>query len=271
MRSKFTDTEFVGLVPAAGSARRLAPIPCSKEVLPIGFQKNETGLHLKVACQYLHQKLKVAGIEKVYIILRDGKWDIPACLGDGSDEGLHIAYLMTGLNNGVPYTLDLAYPFIINNLVAFGFPDIIFDTDSVFATLRERLVVNNADVVLGLFPTDQPQNADMVDVGPHHDVRDIYIKPIKTDLHLTWGVAVWTPAFTDFMHDVIANRKTINDLIKQRASDVAQEELFIGDVVRSAIQNGLKVDAIQVSTQPFLDIGIPENLVKAMKKYISCY
>jgi glucose-1-phosphate thymidylyltransferase len=268
MYNKFNGREFVGLVPAAGSARRLNPIPCSKEVLPIGHQQNGASLNFKVACQYLLEKLRASGINKVYLVIKKGKWDILSCLGDGSREELHIAYLVTDLNAGVPYTLDLAYPFIMNKCVAFGFPDIIFDAEYVFETLRDRLMASSADIVLGLFPADQPRHVDIVSIGPNHEVREIYIKPVKTDLRLTWGTAVWTPAFTDYMHSYIANRETSYDPSVQGASNAAAEELFVGDVVRSAIQDGLKVDGIQVSTQPFLDIGIPENLVKAMKKYM---
>ena len=78
--------EVVGLIPAGGEATRIAPLPCSKEVYPIGLRhmNEECRVVPKVVCHYLLEKMRVAGIKKAYIVLRDGKWDIPAYLRDGA-------------------------------------------------------------------------------------------------------------------------------------------------------------------------------------------
>jgi glucose-1-phosphate thymidylyltransferase len=39
----------------------------------------------------------------------------------------------------------------------------------------------------------------------------------------------------------------------------------VGDVIRAAIDAGLKVEAVQVSDRPFLDIGTPDDLLRAVK------
>ena len=36
-------TSVVGLVPAAGRAKRIAPLPCSKEIFPVGFRRDAQG------------------------------------------------------------------------------------------------------------------------------------------------------------------------------------------------------------------------------------
>ena len=78
-RGRESFREVIGLLPAGGEAKRIAPLPCSKELFPIGFRPvGEQGeLRPKVACHYLLEKMSLAGIGKVYIILRKGKWDIP--------------------------------------------------------------------------------------------------------------------------------------------------------------------------------------------------
>src|SRR4030042_2836613 len=116
--------EVIGQIPAGGQATRMSPSPCSKELYPIGFWKVKEGSSLrpKVVCHYLLEKMRLAGITKIYIILRNGKWDIPAYLGDGTMFEMHFAYLMMRLRFGVPYTVDQAYPFVQNNIVVFGFP-----------------------------------------------------------------------------------------------------------------------------------------------------
>ena len=51
--------EIVGLIPAAGRATRLAPLPCSKELVPIGFQTAADGADRrpKPVSQYLLDRM----------------------------------------------------------------------------------------------------------------------------------------------------------------------------------------------------------------------
>lgn len=260
MFDKRSHRKVVGLVPAGGQGKRINPIPCSKEVYPLGFElrSGDENLGVKVACQYLLEKMLLAGIKKVYVILRNGKWDIPNYLGNGERIGMHLAYLLMGLPFGTPYTLDQAYPFVENAIVALGFPDILFDVDDVFLQLLERQNISNADVVLGLFPADQPEKVDMIDVDENGRLRQLIIKPLETDLHYTWGVAVWAPVFTRFMHEYLEST---------RDSAADRPELFVGDVFQAAVHNNLHVEGFHVSDKPYLDIGTPEDLVKAVRKY----
>ena len=90
-----TPPKIVGLIPAAGIAERISPLPCSKEIFPIGIQTNgRKKPRPKVVCTYLLEKMSAAGITKAHIILRKGKWDIPAYLGDGSIVNMHLSYLI---------------------------------------------------------------------------------------------------------------------------------------------------------------------------------
>ena len=88
--------EIVGLVPAAGKATRLGQLPCSKELYPYGFHYagRDKKLSPKVVGHFLLEKMRLANIKKVYIILREGKWDIPKYFGDGKELDMHLAYLM---------------------------------------------------------------------------------------------------------------------------------------------------------------------------------
>jgi len=66
----------------------------------------------KVASHSLFAHMKEAGADALYVVLREGKWDIPAYWGDGRRVGVPFAYLMTHSSHGVPYTLDQAEPFV---------------------------------------------------------------------------------------------------------------------------------------------------------------
>lgn len=237
---------------------RIAPLPCSKELYPVGLQpilENAT-LRPKVISHYLLEKMQYAGISRAFMILRNGKWDIPAYFGDGSMVNIHMAYLIMGLPDGVPYTLDQAYPFIQNANIAFGFPDILFHTKSAFRQLIERLHSAQADIVIGLFPTDEPQKKDMVKINDQGQVLEITIKPAQTDLRYTWCIALWTPVFTNFMH------KFISEL----ASRVNELEITVGNVLQHAIQSHFHIEGIIFSDDSCLDIGTMEDLVKAVRE-----
>jgi glucose-1-phosphate thymidylyltransferase len=252
-----TVRDIVGLVPMAGRARRLAELPCSKEIYPLhaALDGDRTGTP-RVVCEQLLGKMRDAGVDNIYVVLREGKWDIPAFLGDGSSTGVHLAYLMMGLPYGTPYSADQAWPFVRHSLVAFGFPDMLFGPEDLFGQLLEHQDATAADVVLGLFPADRPHKSDMVEADAGGEVRQIVIKPARTGLQYTWGVAVWAPAFTDFLHEFLA---------RHRQGAAAGPELFIGDVIQAAIRAGMNVRAVPVSEQPFLDIGTPEDLERAVK------
>jgi len=267
-RNKKTHREVIGLLPAGGKASRLAPLPCSKELYPIGFRPVEGGRSLrpKVVCHYLLEKMRLADVTKAYIILREGKWDIPAYLGDGKMLDMHLGYLMMDLPFGVPYTLDQAYPFVKDATVVFGFPDIIFQPDDVFVQLLAKRAETNADIVLGLFPADQPRKMDMVDLDANGRIRGIEIKPARTDLRYTWIIAVWTSDFTRFMHEyVLASQKT-NHKDKAGTNVKEQEELFVGDVIQAVIHNNnMQIDTVLFPDGSCLDIGTPEDIVKVVQ------
>ena len=97
------DKEVIGLIPAGGQATRITPLPCSKELYPIGFRQvdEDGGLRPKVVCHYLLEKMRLAGATKAYVILGNGKWDIPAYLGDGTLFNMHLAYLIISQSQGV--------------------------------------------------------------------------------------------------------------------------------------------------------------------------
>jgi glucose-1-phosphate thymidylyltransferase len=248
--------EIIGLIPAAGEAKRIARLPCSKEIYHVGIEiDKETNVEIpKSACQYLIEEMKRAGASKAYFIIREGKWDIPSYLGDGFQFGMHFTYLMMRLPFGVPYTLDQAYPFVNDNTVVFGFPDILFECKKAFPILIKRIDSRNCDIVLGLFITDQPDKAELVAFDKKGRVRKIVKNTGPTRLRYTWGIAAWTPVFTKYLHEKLRGFDT---------ATFSEKELFISDIVNFAIQDGLLVEAVRVSEKPFIDIGTPAGLARA--------
>lgn len=254
--------EKIGLMPAAGLATRIGPLPCSKEIYPLGFQysKNRKGAYPVVACHHLLGNMAKADADKCYVILRPEKWDIPTYLGDGRNIGIHLAYLVTKQTPGAPFTIDQAFPFVENALILFGFPDIIFGPEDAFLRLVDRQRTSKADIVLGLYRAHRPQKMDMVDLDSDGRLREIIIKPSSTDLELTWIIAVWTGVFTRFMHDFLPKASAVKN--------VETGELYIGDVIREGMRAGLSVETVVFPDGDYVDIGTPEDLTRAVQENI---
>lgn len=251
------NSDVIGLIPCGGRATRISPLPCSKEVFPVGLRRTADGsLRPKVVSHYLLEKMRQGGVQKVFFILRRGKWDIPEYYGDGASFGMDIGYLMMGLPHGPPYTVDQAYTFVRGARVAFGFPDILFDPPDAFGRALERLAATRADLVLGLYRVHDTRVSDMVAADRTGRVRELTIKPLETSLKLGWNFAVWAPAFTEFLHEYLVVPRTAG----QRPGTGLLSELTIGHVIQAAVREGIETQSVAFPRHDYLDIGTPEGL-----------
>jgi glucose-1-phosphate thymidylyltransferase len=244
----------VGLIPAAGRAARISPLPCSKEIFPVGFSPGTDGPRPRPVCADLLNAMARAGADRVCMVIRPEKWDIPAYLGNGGRFGLRLAYLAAGPNGGAPETLDQAAPFLRDAEVLFGFPDIRFHPPDVFLRLGAFRMKTGAEAALGLFRATRPEKMDMVALDDRGGIRDIVVKPRRTDLVWTWILAVWSPAFTEFLHESVRAKP-----------ERGEGEWYVGDVFRSAIADGMPVTGAVFEDGRYVDIGTPEDLVRAVR------
>lgn len=248
---------IVGLIPAAGFARRVSShISVSKEIFPIMLTDGSS----RPVASFLIDSFHNAGADKAYLVLREGKWDIPESLADDKSINLPLSYIITESTNGVSFTLDKGYSFVKDSMVLLGFPDIIFRPINAFQQLLQRQQETGADLVLGLFKTKKPHKADMVALGNKNELLDIVIKPERTTLSYTWIMAVWTPLFTHFLHDYLIGKTTDSS---DKNNGTGNKELHIGNVVRDAIKAGINTSYITFDEGFFLDIGTPDDLKKA--------
>jgi glucose-1-phosphate thymidylyltransferase len=253
--------DVMGIIPAAGRGTRISPLPVSKELFPVGFQGTLEPPRPKVVSQYLLEQMARADIKRCFIVLGEGKWDNPAYFGHGESIGVELAYSVIRNSPGAPYTLDTVFSFVADKIVALGFPDILFETEDVYCRLLNAYQEKPCDVMLGLFPADYPHLLDMVAFTAEGVVERIDIKPKQTSLTYGWGVALWTPRFTHFMHDWLASIKLDSSEARH-----GHGEISVGHVVQAAIETGLKVNSIKVSDKAFLDIGTPHNLIRAIRE-----
>jgi glucose-1-phosphate thymidylyltransferase len=260
--------DLTGLIPAGGTATRINPLPCSKELFPVKFYSAKKRKHVppKVISYYLLERMRCANVKKAYFILRPGKWDIPAYFGDGKTLDMHIGYLIMDLPYGVPFTLDQAYPFLKNTKIVFGFPDILFEPEDAFVKLLSKHKLTKADIVLGLFEAQEPQKMDMVEFDDQGNISKIDIKPASTQLQYTWIIAVWTDRFTEFMHQFVLEYK--HRYTSETNGMSKKKEVFLGDVIQAAVNTHIKIEYVIFEKGNYIDIGTPEDLAKAVQQGI---
>lgn len=255
-------TEIVGLVPAAGQASRLGRLPCSKEILPVVFGHDEAEAPVpKAVGAYLLEKMGRAGARKAFLVLRHGKWDIPAYFGGGERVGMDLSYLVMRRPWGVPFTLDDAYPFVRGSPVVFGFPDILFQPSDAFESLLGKMEETGAELTLGVFPSRRPDKDDLLDLDTQGRIRGYEVKPGRTSLEHTWIMAAWRPGFTEFLHRFV---EAVTPDVEASGGRWRGRELFMGDVVWAAVREGVQVETVLFPGGTYVDIGTPEELALAL-------
>lgn len=251
------DYQIVGVIPAAGRAKRLGQLPFSKELFPIGFEKREAQSPPKAVSKYLLENMAEAGVSDFHFIIRNGKWDIPAFYLSGKKYSYNICYHVTEYEYGVPFTINQAYQFYRNKIVLLGFPDVLVKPKNAFTELIKELIEKqDCPLVLGLFPTSRPEKYDMVNFNEDKRITEIKIKSQNTeDLKYAWVIAAWKPEFSEFINDFVKKK-----LATRSNTELTNTEYHIGDVITSAIKKGMKVLSVVYNEGKFIDIGTHEDL-----------
>jgi len=252
------DYQITGIIPAAGYASRLPKLPCSKEIYPVHIEKKKekNSGKIQIASASLLNHMSSSGAKKAFVIIRKEKWDIPHFLEDGSDFDLNLSYIVTPPTDGTIYSITKSLPFLEHDIVLLGFPDIQIYADNPFKILLDKLKQGEADIILGLFKAADPKKVDMVHTNADSTLNRIEIKPRSTKLTHTWLIAAWKPSFTAVIQESL---NSLESVIKQR-------EIYLGDVIQFAVDNGLVADTHIFSDSKFIDIGTLSDLNKAVEK-----
>ncbi len=256
--------KICGVIPAAGLANRLAPLPFSKELFLIDYGRVDDDhlFHPKTSMQFLLESMKEGGAENVFIVIRNPKWDIPAYYGDGSQLGLNLAYLMMGIPYGHPFTINQAFNFTKEQIVLVGFPDILVAPSGSFKELVDKLISSDADAFIGLYAVDNPKEWDMVKTTSDGDVLNIAIKNYQNSYNYAWSTIAWKPRFSEFLNNYLQEFLCANPNGKISIGQFWRE-IILSDIINAAIKSGLKIKGHQFSGGKCLDIGTLEGLKKA--------
>ncbi len=242
------DEQIIGLIPAAGKGLRLG-LPYPKELYPI-IRDNK----YKPVAQHVLENMTASGVRHLVFVINETKHQLMGYFASGERFGCRISYAvqepMTGPDggsSGLAEALDAAYHLTAGSTVAFGMADTIITPAAVFAELAGE----DADVVLGLFPTENPEKFGMVDVDENGDVRCIIDKPAASDLRCMWGCILWRPAFTEHLHEQVAS---------PGPTDFAT-------IMNAAIDAGLRIRAVEFEGGGYIDVGTYEEIASLEEEF----
>lgn len=232
----------IGILPCAGLGLRMRPLRYPKELLPVCFEKSEDGQTLipRLSIDYSIDAFKVAGIKRCYAIVAEWKPEIMRYLGDGSTYDIDIGYLYNSKALGLADAIFTMYPWVSGEVTCLSMPDTQYAPCDAFCTLIQKLEEKDGDLVLGIFPTDEPECFAPVDMDADHRVISVVDKPRNSKLMNAWGIAVWRPSFWEFF-------KSVKGSIPEGGS--------ISGVFHDAAQNGLKVYGVYFDEGTYNDVG----------------
>jgi glucose-1-phosphate thymidylyltransferase len=245
-------TPPVGLIPAAGLGTRLLPLAYPKELLPITYTDEDGHLVPRPVLQASLDQLRRADVRECVIVIAEWKLELVRVFGDGAAVGVSIAYVVRGVARGLADALDAATPWLRERDVCLTLPDTIVSPDDALARVRAEHERSDADLVLGVFPTDHPEQLGPVRVAGDGNVTEVLDKPASTDLRNTWGMAIWSPRFSELLARAVA-----------AAPDDAKPVL--GAVFQRAVDAGLRVRAVWFPDGHFIDVGTTAGLAEALR------
>lgn len=241
--------KFIGILPAAGLGSRLLPSRYPKELLPVFFiaDNNNEKIQPRVVAEYSLKAMKYAEIQLCLLTISDRKTEIMRYFGDGTDIGVNIAYLHQMKPSGLTNAIDLGFHWFGDNCICLALPDTIFSPFTAISTICQEMIKRQSDLILGVFPTQNPEQLGPVRIESDGSVSEVLEKPSNPDIYNTWGIAAWTPRFTQFFHDVVSSQPQI-------------AEKSIGYIFNLAVIEGLKVDAVFFPDGKYIDLGTPEGI-----------
>jgi glucose-1-phosphate thymidylyltransferase len=172
---------IVGVIPAAGHARRLGRLPCSKEMLPVGGRP---------VLEYVLERMRLATAD-IRVVTRPEKADVAE----------HARSLAAAVVEGRPATVAESIRLGCEGLgrqdvVLLGFPDTIWEPEDGFVRLLEALD-GTTDVALGCFRSAELERSDVVVADADGSVRAVQVKPASPEADVIWGCAAAHAAALD--------------------------------------------------------------------------
>ena len=243
--------EWIGLIPAAGKGIRLG-LPYPKELYPV-----IRGNRYKPISQFILDNLVTAGVRHVVFVINETKHQLIGFFGDGHRFHCDISYVVQerreedrSTSPGLAHALASAQHLVKDKQVFFGMADTIIEPRDAYRKLNEAFEAD-ADLVMGLFPTQSPEKFGMVRMGKGGEVLEIVDKPKETDLQYMWGCMIWRPVFTEFL-----NQKVRDEGVGDFAA-----------VMNAAINAGLRFRGAVIPGGSYYDLGTYQEIIELDRQF----
>ena len=229
-----------GVLLAGGTGTRLRPITHTgpKQLVPVAN---------KPVLQYAIEDLQAAGITEIGVILGNkGREEIQAFLGDGSDYGVSITYIVQGNPLGLAHAVGCAADFVD------GDDFVVYLGDNILKRGIENLVTRyergEYAAAIALQHVDNPEQFGIADVDEGGTVRALVEKPDDppSDLALI-GIYVFSPTIFDVIEDLELSWRG---------------ELEITDAIQRLVEDGAAIDSTIVEGW-WKDTGKPADILEA--------
>jgi len=229
-----------GVLLSGGSGTRLRPITHTgpKQLVPVAN---------KPVLQYALEDLREAGITEIGVVLGNkGREEIQEFLGDGSEFGVEITYIVQGNPLGLAHAAGCAKDFVGDDDFVMYLGDNILQQG--IGELVESYRAGDYDAGIALQAVDDPRQFGVADVDDTGTVTRLVEKPDDPPSNLALiGVYVFSPLVFDAI---------------ERIDPSWRGELEITDAIQLLLDDGRRVDSHVVEGW-WKDTGKPEDILEA--------
>jgi len=240
---------MIGIIPAAGAGKRIQPLGCSKELLPVGSRLAGGIERPKAVSEYLVERMIAAGATQICFVISAEKTDVVRYYSE-RDYGAEIFYVVQPRPQGLCDALFRAAPVARRHeKVLIGLPDTIWFPEDAFC---QALGLDRAAVNLVLFPVRNPSAFDAVVCDDLGYVEQVQVKKSQPESHWVWGAITATG-------DAFYRLKLLWESRRRR-------DEYFGDLLNAFLATG-NVARGTFCGQVYMDVGTLEGY-RAAQDYL---
>ncbi|MFC6861872.1 glucose-1-phosphate thymidylyltransferase [Halomicroarcula sp. GCM10025817] len=229
-----------GVVLSGGTGSRLRPITHTgpKQLVPVAN---------KPVLEYAIEDLKEAGITEIGVVLGNkGRDDLQKLLGDGSEYGVEITYIVQGNPLGLAHAAGCSKDFVGDDDFVMYLGDNILK--SGINDLIKSFEAGNYAAGIALQKVNNPKAFGIADVDDEGNVTELIEKPDDPPTNLALiGMYVFSSEVFDVIDDLEPSWRG---------------ELEITDAIQNLLEDGYEIDS-HVVTGWWKDTGKPEDILEA--------
>ena len=233
-----------GIIPAAGLGTRIQPLAFSKELLPVGTRQDGEAERPRTVCEYLVERMLLAGVTRICFVISAEKTDIVNYFG-GRIEEAALCYAVQQNPNGLCDAIFSALPFIApEDEVVVGLPDTVWFPAEGFQLLPD------GGLSFLLFPVAHPELFDAVVADETGSVQEIQVKRRGASSRWVWGAFKLTGQVLADLHQLWCDR--------------GQSDEYLGTLVNAYLTAGGLALGIKRG-ETYVDVGTLHGYREAVR------